>query len=179
MLIQAWNPVRLKRTGFTLLELVAVVAIVLILITLLSAVISRLPGVGDRVRCTANLRGLAVAFNNYIEDNGYWPRQPNFSHTQQKEYEDWWLKEMKPYDVSEKTWQCPAIVRLGKIQANGTSPRVQYSPTMFDSKPGTARKWPNMPWLIEIANVHGHGPLMILPDGSVHDYDLYVAKYLK
>jgi hypothetical protein len=50
---------------------------------------------------------------------------------------------------------------------------------MFDSKPGTARKWANMPWFIEIANVHGHGPLMILPDGSVHDYDIYTAQFGK
>ncbi len=173
------NPVRLLRSGFTVMEFVAVVAIVLILITLLTSVISRLPGVGDRVRCTTNLRGLALGLTNYMEDKGHWPSQPNFTHTQQKEYEDWWINELKPYDISEKVWQCPAILRLGKIQQNGTSPRVHYSPTMFDSKPTTPRKWSNMPWLIEIANVHGHGPLLILPDGSVHDYELYVAQFIK
>lgn len=134
---------------------------------------------GDRVRCTSNLRGLSLGFSNYLADNGHWPQQPPFDQTQQKEYDEWWLKEMRPYDLPPAVWQCPAILRLGKIQQNARSPKVHYSPTMFDSKPGTPRKWPNMPWFVEIANVHGHGPLLILPDGSVHDYEIYVAKYQK
>lgn len=154
-------------------------AIVIILMMLFSGVISRLPGAGDRVKCTGNLRALAVALSNYIEDQGHWPKQPKFSHEEQSQYEDWWLKEMKPYDVPEKAWQCPAVLRLGKIQQRGHTPRIHYSPTMFDDKPGTPRKWPTMPWLVEIANVHGHGPLVVLQDGSVHDWDLYVAKYQK
>ncbi|MDD5198686.1 MAG: hypothetical protein PHC88_02700 [Terrimicrobiaceae bacterium] len=145
--------------------------------SLLIGVVSRLPGVGDRVRCTANLRGLAVGLSAYLEDQGHWPQQPPFDASQQKEYEDWWIKELKPYDIPEAMWQCPAILRLGKIQQNGRSPRVHYSPTMFDAKPSTPRKWWNMPWLVEIANVHGHGALMILPDGSVHDWDDFVSKY--
>jgi hypothetical protein len=157
--------------------MVAVVGIVIILITLLVSVISRLPGLGDRAKCTANLRGLALGLSNYLEDTGHWPDQPEFTHEQQNQYEDWWINELKPYDIPAKAWQCPAILRLGKIQQNGFTPRIHYFPTMFDQKPGTPRKWPTMPWLVEIANVHGHGALLVLPDGSVHDWDLYMQKF--
>jgi hypothetical protein len=161
------------------LEIIASVAIVLILLTLLIGVASRLPGIADRARCSTNLKGLALGLESYLQDQGHWPNQPRgFGENQQKAYEDWWIKELKPYDVPDSAWQCPAILRLGKIQRTGRSPRVHYSPTMFDQKPSTPHKWPNMPWLVEIANVHGHGPLMIMPDGSVHDYDIYVSKYI-
>ncbi len=159
--------------------MVAVLGIVFVLMMLLWGVFNRMPGVADRVKCTANLRGLGVGLSNYLEDRGHWPNQPPFGNTDQKQYEEWWIKELQPYEIPPAAWQCPAILRLGKIQQSGRSPRVHYSPTMFDSKPSTPRKWPNMPWLIEIASVHGHGPLLILPDGSVHDYDTFVALFKK
>lgn len=146
---------------------------------LFTGVISRLPGAGDRAKCTANLRVIGLGLTNHLEDTGSWPRQPKFTRQQQKEYEDWWIKTLKPYDVPEAAWQCPAILRLGKIQQQGRTPRLHYTITMFDDKPGTARKWPSMPWAVEIANAHGHGSLLVLQDGSVHDWDLYVAKYQK
>lgn len=167
------SPAR-HRAGFTLIEMIAVVAILAVLVFLVAGVVTRLPGAADRVRCTANLKSLHVAFQNYMQDNGHWPQQPRFTAAEQTKYEDWWLNEMKPYGITQATWQCPGILRLGKIQKNGKSPRVHYSPTMFDEKPETPKKWPRMPWIVEIANVHGHGPLCILPDGSVHDWDTYV-----
>jgi len=168
------NPA-LRRAGFTLVEMIAVIGILIILTTLMLGVISRLPGAGDRAKCTANLRALGEAFETYTQDEGHWPQQPEFTDAQQEQYEDWWINTMKPYGITEATWQCPAILRLGKIQRNGRSPRVQYSPTMFDAKQSTPHKWPMMPWLVEIANVHGHGALCILPDGSVHDWDIYMS----
>jgi type II secretory pathway pseudopilin PulG len=167
------------RAGFTLLELLAAIVIIIILAVLLVGVVSRLPGAADRVRCTQNLRSLYIGLNSYTEEKGHWPSQPPFSRDQQATYENWWISELKPYGITESVWQCPGILRLGKIQNSGTSPKVHYSPTMFDSKPGTNKKWPNMPWLIEIASVHGHGPLLILPDGSVHDYDTFLEQFAK
>jgi len=159
--------------------MVAVIGILIILIMLLVSVVSRLPGVADRAKCTANLRALGLGLTNYLQDQGHWPDQPAFSHQQQDKYEDWWINELKRYDITDKVWQCPAILRLGKIQQNGNSPRMHYLPTNFDQKPGTPNKWPTMPWLVEIANVHGHGALLVLPDGSVHDWDLYVSGFAK
>ncbi len=173
------NPAR-PRAGFTLIELIAVIGILAVLIVLFAGVVGRLPGVGDRAKSTSNLRALHLALDQYMDDhNQQWPQQPMFSAAQQKQYEDWWLDALKPYDIKPVTWQCPAILRLGKIQQNGISPRIHYSPTMFDGRPNTAFRWPNMPWLVQIANVFGHGPLLILPDGSVHDWDTYLAQHQK
>lgn len=172
------SPAR-KRAGFTLLEIIAVAAIVIILATLLVGVVSRLPGAADRVRCTENLKQLYLGLNSYTEDNSHWPQQPAYTRDQQKEYEDYWIDTLKPYGITPAVWQCPGLLRLGKIQQGGRSPRVNYSPTMFDAKPSTPKKWPNMPWVVEIGNIHGHGPLLILPDGSVHDWDDFLAQLAK
>lgn len=172
------NPTR-RRVGFTLLEILATIVIVLILAMLLTGVLSRLPGVADRARCTQNLKNLYIGLNAYLEDKGHWPQQPAMTVEQQTEYENFWIASLKPYGISEDVWKCPGVTRLGKIQSNGTSPRVHYSPTMFDARPTTPRKWPNMPWVVEIGNIHGHGPLIILPDGSVHDYEIFVAEQTK
>jgi prepilin-type N-terminal cleavage/methylation domain-containing protein len=172
------NPAR-QRAGFTLLEVAASVVIVAILAMLLFNVASRLPGAADRVQCTQNLKSIYIGLNNYMEEKGSWPQQPRFSQKQHKLREDYWIETLKPYGVTEKMWQCPGIKRLGNIRADHTAPRVTYSPTMFDEKPGTPRKWPNMPWVVEIGNAHGHGPLLILQDGSVHDYDVYLETMAK
>ncbi len=143
---------------------------------LLAGVISRLPGAADRARCTSNLKALYVALESYLQDRGHWPQEPPFTLAQNEQRGEWWVKELKPYDVSETTWQCPAILRLGKIQKTGTTPKIHYSPTPFDEKPQTPHKWATQPWLIEIGSVHGHGPLMIFPDGSVRDFDHVMAE---
>ncbi len=168
-----------KPSGLTVLELLAVITIVIILALLLSGVLSRLPGAADRARCTQNLKNLYVGLSAYIDTNGHWPKQPDFSPDEQEKYEDFWIETLKPYGISEDVWKCPGITRLGKIKADGTSPRIHYSPTMFDQKPTTPRKWPTMPWVVEIGNAHGRGSLIILPDGSVHDYDTYVEQLLR
>lgn len=165
--------------GFTILELLAVITIVIILALLLTGVLQRLPGAADRVRCTQNLKNLYVGLSAYLDDRGHWPQPPQFTGQQQKEFEDYWLQALAPYGMTEEVWKCPGITRLGKIQAGGTSPRVHYSPTLFDARPGTPRKWANMPWVVEIGNAHGRGPLLIRQDGSVHDYNTYIEELQK
>ncbi|MGH8046888.1 MAG: type II secretion system protein [Chthoniobacterales bacterium] len=172
------NPAR-DRAGFTLLELMATITILVILMLLMSGVFSKLPGAGDRVRCTQNLKDIYVGLSSYIDEKGHWPNQPEFTYQQRKEYEDYWLDALKPYGVTKEVWQCPGIKRLGNIRSDGTNPRVHYKPTMFDQKPTTPRKWPNMPWVVEIGNAHGHGPLLILQDGSVHDWDTFLEQLAK
>jgi prepilin-type N-terminal cleavage/methylation domain len=171
------SPAR-QRAGFTLLELIAVVTIVLILIFLFVGVARRLPGIADRVVCTGNLRALHVGFETYVQDNNHWPKVPRFGPNGSEAEGEWWIRTMAPYDIPEKAWQCPAIIRLGKIQQNGTTPKIHYAPMIFDQRPRTPYLWPNQPWLVEIANVHGHGALCILPDGSVKDWDKHFAEHL-
>lgn len=165
-----------RTSGLTFVELIAVMAIITVLGALIVAAVSRLPGAGDRARCSTNLRNLHLALDSYTKENEHWPQQPDFSASQQEQYADWWITTLKPYGMTTGTWQCPALVRLGKIQAQGQTPRVHYSPTMFDAGPQTPYKWPGQPWVIEIANVHGRGALLIFPDGSVRDLEDVLAE---
>ena len=153
------------------MELLAVLGIMIIIATLLIGVASRMHGIGDRARCTANLRTIYFGLDNYMKEVGNWPQQPDFPRGKEKEYGDWWVRTLEPYGVTPSAWKCPGVTRLGSITAAGESPKVHYSPTMFDQAPTTPHKWSNMPWVIEIGNIHGHGALMIFPDGSVRDFD--------
>lgn len=153
------------------MELLAVLGILILVGTLLVGVISRMHGIGDRARCTANLRALYIGLDSYVKNVGHWPKQPAFPRGKEKEYANWWIRTLEPYDVPPSAWKCPGVTRLGSITADGESPKVHYSPTMFDQAPNTPYKWSNMPWLVEIGNIHGHGALMIFPDGSVRDFD--------
>ncbi|MGC1479193.1 MAG: hypothetical protein WA771_01715 [Chthoniobacterales bacterium] len=153
------------------MELFAVLGILIIIFTLLIGVVSRMHGIGDRARCTANLRTLYLGLDNYVKEVGNWPQQPSFPGGKEKEYGEWWINKLEPYGVPPSAWKCPGVTRLGSITADGESPLIHYSPTMFDRSPTTPQKWPNMPWLVEIGNIHGHGALMIFPDGSVRDFD--------
>jgi hypothetical protein len=161
------------------LELLAIITIVFILIFLMSGVLSKLPGAADRVQCTQNLKTIHVGLSGYLEEKGRWPKEPPLTYQQRKERENFWIDALKPYGVPEASWECPGITRLGKLKADGYVSRMHYQVTAFDEKAGTPRKWPIMPWVVEIGNAHGHGPLLILMDGSVHDWDPYIEKFAK
>lgn len=151
-------------------------AIVVILVLLFLGVIRRLPGVADRVACSSNLRSLHTGLESYIQDHQHWPKEPQFGPEARDQMGEWWIKTLEPYGIPAKSWHCPAILRLGEIQKTGRTPKIHYSPMIFDQKPRTPYKWPNTPWIVEIANVHGHGPLCILPDGSVRDWDKHITE---
>jgi len=145
----------------------------------MSGVLSKLPGAADRVQCTQNLKTLYVGLSSYLDEKGHWPKEPNYTKDKEKEYEEFWMGALKHYGVTDAVWKCPGITRLGNMQTDGHPARMHYSVTMFDDKPTTPRKWSNMPWVVEIGNAHGHGPLLILPDGSVHDWDFYLESLAK
>lgn len=164
-----------RSKGLTFIELLAGLVILGVLAALVMAVMARLPGSADRAKCSGNLRNLYLALDTYLQEQTKWPQQPDYDLSQQIQYEDWWLKTLAPYGMTQETWQCPAILRLGKLQENRQSPRIHYSPTMFDADPGTPRRWTTQPWVVENANVHGRGALLVFPDGSIRDLDDVLA----
>jgi len=170
---------RSRTNAFTLVEVIATIGILIVLSALVITVVAKLPGSADRAKSTANLRNLYLALDTYTQEQLKWPQQPDFGITQQLQYEDWWIRTMAPYGMTELTWQCPGILRLGKIQENRNSPRVHYSPTMFDADPRTPYRWSTQPWAIQIANVFGRGALIVFPDGSVRDMDDVLAEAQK
>lgn len=84
--------------------------------------------------------------------------------------EDWWLKLMDPYVNTRKVWLCPILER-GKVSAPSGDPlKMHYIPTQFDGTKMAPFRWPRQPWLIEMANAHGEGALILFPDGSVRSF---------
>ena len=117
----------------------------------------------------ANLRTLYSATELFIQQNGSWP-QIDIEDSESQEASAW-IAALKPFGVSEKSWICPTIQNLMQ-NPDYTRPeniRVDYIATPFDDKPTTPHEWPRQPWFIEVADVHGHGNLIIFTDGSISD----------
>lgn len=175
-------PPRRKTAGFTLLEVLTVVLIIAVLAVLGIGAWDQMRSRAERVNCTSNLRQLHAGLAAYLNNNGRWPQCPH--KLQDKQFDQWWIDEMLKLGIAEKQWKCPTLVRasgdfdggLGERNPDAAktgAPRrkqIHYMPTPFDDQPQTPRRWPTQPWLIEIGNMHGEGPLLVFPDGTVQSF---------
>jgi type II secretory pathway pseudopilin PulG len=154
--------------GFSLVELLVAIVLAMLVAALIMTAVPFIRDRAEAIKCGNNLRQLQVALAAAIQDKGQWPQEPKYiwESNNQDLYEDWWLEELKPYGIIEKSWQCPTIYRKISSKAKDGRPKLHYTPTRFDDKPGTPYKWPKQPWLVEIGNMHGAGALMAFPDGS-------------
>ncbi|MEO8206967.1 MAG: prepilin-type N-terminal cleavage/methylation domain-containing protein [Chthoniobacterales bacterium] len=165
------RPDELHAQGFTLLELITVILLILIVASIITPYLNDAINAAYRVRCVSNLRNLHVGFESYLQDHKMWPQQlTNFTVDQDEDYENWWLTTMDPYVPSRKVWQCPILAAQKVKNFQGKLLQMHYSPTMFDANPISPHRWSKQPWIIELTNAHGHGPLVLMPDGSVSNY---------
>ena len=122
-------------------------------------------------RCMANMRNITLGLHGYLQDNRQvWPQGP--SPDADEAWENFWLGALRPYGVTESTWQCPTISRMSGAEG----PRVHYIPTMFPATPNIANRWSTHPWLIERENAHGKGALIGFSDGPAKSFDKVLAE---
>ena len=169
-----------SRCGFTLVELLIAIGIVLILAVLVLMAMSNIRTRAERVQCMANLRGLYVATESYLQQNERWPQIPmsDESESADEEYAKAWIAALTPFGVSQKNWICPTIQR--QLQNPDLSKpenvRVDYLAMDFDDKPGTPHQWPGQPWFIEAGAGHGNGSLIIFTDGSIKELKTFTSQ---
>lgn len=130
-----------------------------------------------QARCMANMRSIHVGLGAYLNDNKeVWPQGPSLSDG--KPWAEFWISALEQQGIARRTWECPAIHRMlgNPPREQITSESVHYVPTMFDNIPGTARRWPTQPWLVERADAHGRGALICFTDGSIRPFSSVLAE---
>ena len=161
--------IRRRAAAFTLLELLIALVIVGILMTLLMPVYGHMRERAQKVQCMANLRGLYVGTETYLQRNGSWPQIFLKNYGSPPDYANAWVAALAPFGIERSTWICPTIQELlhNPDYKNSASARLDYISTGFDDKPTSPHQWPRQPWFIESGDVHGNGNLIIFTDGSI------------
>ncbi|MEI8312959.1 MAG: hypothetical protein WCH98_19610 [Verrucomicrobiota bacterium] len=120
------------------------------------------------------MRSLHTSLATYVQETGHWPQEPE---TDSADIDaDWWIQEMKPYGATEEVWLCPSIKRAQFVMPEKDRWRIHYSPGMFGPEPSDPYKFSTQPWLVEITDMHGHGPNVCFPDGSIRQLDDLMLK---
>ena len=154
-----------SQAAFTLLELLAVITIVVVMASIAWIGAKGARKQAERIACGENLKSLYIALQAYTINVGHWP-QVTPEKDEKAFWKTWRAKLDKPeYNLPDKVWLCPSHLRS---TGDELAPYSSYLPNNFDrTSPNVPHKWANMPWLIEIGDNHGNGPLAIYPDGSI------------
>ncbi len=161
--------------GLTVMELLLTVTISLVIATIMSVSYTGIRNRAERVSCTGNLRALHAAFSGYTLDKGTWPQEPVLLGDDGARFYGWISDELSKYGGGREAWLCPTE-RRRQVEGEGEKEFVgSYTPTMFDKGPQLPWEWENQPWLVERANNHLMGQLMIFPSGKVISVDEFMG----
>lgn len=161
-----------QRAAFTLVELLAVLTIIAVLASVIFVLSMSVRKKAERVQCGENLKTLHMALSNYLTDHQRWPQVGKIED--EEAYWQAWGEKLNDYNLPDSVWMCPTHKRVTKDEFLRFS---SYHPMPFDgSSVYVPHFWPNMPWVMEIGDNHGKGPLMVMPDGSIQTAEYSVDK---
>jgi prepilin-type N-terminal cleavage/methylation domain-containing protein len=156
---------RRHESAYSLVEMLVVTAIIAILVLMTIQGFARYKKHAAKVQCISKMRTVHAGLAGFYVDKNHWP-QPTISieHITEENYFEWWISVIEPYGVSAEDWLCP--VDAVKPEEERIGSRASYIPTRFDSHRYTPVRW-NQPWLTERGDMHGKGPHIAMPDGSI------------
>ncbi len=154
-----------SRSGFTLVELLAVIGIIIILAALLFPVLSRAREKAHQASCASNLRQIGMAFRLYLDANaGIYPAAYDTNYVSPY---DWWMTGttaagrpygpsiravLAPYVKHVRLWRCPGD--WGDMRA--TQARARGGPIY--ELTGSSYDWRALNW----ETSYGWGPKTVL-----------------
>lgn len=110
-----------NRTGFTLIELLIIIAVIAVLLAVLMPALNKARASARRIRCSANLRQLALGWQLYLPDNQncfYQGSNANNNYGGWRGIKGWWPRPLNPYvglrdpnavtERDAKIFLCPA-----------------------------------------------------------------------
>lgn len=106
----------IKKTGFTIMELLIVAVVFFIMILVLAPFVKMARGRAIKMQCASNLRELSLGLHAYaVDHNDVFPAK---------------LSDLYPnYVANEKTFDCPA----SKIEGLSKSPDYSYASNLRES----------------------------------------------
>jgi len=157
---------RLRESGFTVLEILTVLVVISILATMIFASYSALRDKARRASCINNLLNLHVGMASYLTDHdGLWPQVPN-DNLRDPNFAMGWVNVLRPYKLTEINWICPSVqAALGVNYMK--YPRLDYLPTPFGTQVRAAYQYGTQPWFVERADIHGDGNMLIFANGAI------------
>jgi prepilin-type N-terminal cleavage/methylation domain-containing protein len=113
--------------AFTLIELLVVIAIIAILIGLLLPAVQKIREAANRMKCSNNLKQLALAVHNYHDTNGVLPHNGSLTFTTQGQSccgagaRRWsWIARILPYIEQENLFRQANVSETTNLNANAT-----------------------------------------------------------
>ena len=115
----------MRRSGFTILQLIVVLAIIIILAGVMFPIICRSPGNAQRASCQSNLKNVALGIKQYIQDTDGKYQFPPVNINDVAISEDnplGWADALNPYIKSNRIFWCPSQTENDKRDNSLTKP---------------------------------------------------------
>lgn len=159
-----------------MIEVMIVIVIIAILAGMLFPLAGGLRVKAEKAKCMSHMRSLHGSLEGFMGEYGHWPQVPG-NVDSEEDNAKFWIAVTEPYGGSPDIWMCPTHKREMRTQQlalkeaageNYDPPEavISYVPTPFDPTPFRPYEW-NQPWLMETADNHGGGGMVIMPDGAV------------